>query len=1120
MPGRQSHGRPLLPTSGGGNKKSKQSSNNKKARAQSRNNVLDAFAIAEEQVPVSTRGVRTRDLEEEPERPQKRQRGGDDSDEDDMMDDDDDDLEDAGPRKKARNNNDFEGFSDNDSDGSDSEEWHVGVGEDDEDSELDSDEAFGESDEEKFAGYSFSGSSSNKKQKNKKKQQRRGADDDDSEEEEEEEDDLESLGSDAIDLATALDQFEEDDDEGMEEEGSGSDDESGDASSESEVTDDDDDMEDPSKLDNLQKMIAGFGDNDEEGGDKDGKQSSKGKLSLEDLMISGVKDEHIKKSLKLMKKEEKTTKPGQSKKLDIPLAKRAQDRNLREAAYQKTSQTLERWVETVKTNRRADHLMFPLAQNAHDKGLDNGELLPITQKTAATGLDAAVLEIMEASGLGPSAKKEEREAAEPSSQPNLSPEEQKELLRQKRMQRELHSREMARAKRIKKIKSKAYRRIHRKELLKDQEAMEEGGFIDSEEEREALDRRRAEERMGTRHRDSKWAKLGKKAGRAVWDENFKQGLTAMAREKEELRRRIEGKRNRGSDEDESDDESVGSESGDEFDERKQLLLELDKANVMTDDEPKTGLMAMKFMQRGEMARKQENDELVAQIRRELGSDDEEMEDEDDAEVDIGRRQYGMGKEKTASRAAAEEEEEEGASKAPAKPNPFVLNRKERRAAALGKTLGSATTSEQQQTSEEPKQSSGGAWSMVDDESRANNSAAWSQPAKTDGPRKSKKTPKGQVETLDLTDAAVLAAPVVSSSTNNKRAATENGSQGQAAKKAKTTSAAVAKNGEDDSSSDDEETIHLPMAIRDQELLKRAFAGEDVEGDFEREKEELEKEEDDKEVDNRLPGWGSWAGEGVSNRSKKRSDNKFVTKVAGIKKTDRKDFRLKGVIISEKRVKKVCATILILGDVLDGLMLTCPANRTTSSSRRRCPSRSSRSSSTSVPSGYPLGPSGPPRRRSRRRPSRGLSSSRASLRPCRSRWSRLGQLPLFFSRFVHKFSDPLISKRIFICIGRFSVVLGLLFSGWLYTKSEYLARPQCRRLTRKICKRQLRPGCVLTRISVVYEMMFKAYFVLHGTVSLGIGFKLPVKCSDVPPHPQRTINSCAVVVLLCFNPSRV
>ena len=870
MPGRQSHGRPLLPSgsAGGGAKGKSHARTFKKSRAKATAKALDAFSLASAQFPDSTRGVRTRGLDDDdnegPSQSQKRQRRGEDDDDEDGFDEDMEDGEDAGgPRKKARRDGDaFEGFSDGE--GSESEEWHVGVEEGDEDSDLDSDEAFGESDEERFEGYGIGAGGK------KKKGKRRAGE----EEEEEEEDDLESLGSDAIDLATALDQFEEDDEEeGEREEGeSEEDEESTDGDDESE----DDDEDALANRDNLQSMIDAFAGEDGEEEEKPG-AGTKTKLSLKDLGLAGVKDPHMKRSLRLMNKEEKAVKPGSSKKLDVPLAKRQQDRLLRSAAYQKTNETLDKWIDTVKHNRRADHLVFPLAQNAHDRGLDSGELMPITQKTSGTELENTILAIMEESGLGPSAKPEKQEG-EGAGQPGLSKAEQQEIARQRRREREMHSREMARAKRIKKIKSKAYRRIHRKELLREEEAEHEealaAGELDSDDERDALDRRRAEERMGTRHRESKWAKLGKKAGRAVWDDDFRAGLTEMARRKEDLRRRIEGQAGGDSDDEGSD---VSDASGD-GDPRNRLLADLERAAAYEDDEePRSQLFQMKFMQRGEEMRKKENDEALAELRRQLGSDDEG--DSDAEEMDIGRRQFGMGK------------------SAAAKP----VQPKKAKAAEAREAAGSTAALQAQVTAQAEQSSSGretgGAWSTEAAPSAPGAPGVWSQPESSG--RKNKKGPKPRAEELDISNTATVAL--------------------KAKPKPRKEAANVAENGAADSDSDAD--VHLPMAIRDQKLIERAFAGEDVHGQFDEEKAQVEQDDDEKQIDNTLPGWGSWVGDGVSAREKKRHQGRFITKVDGVKKKDRKDFKLKDVIINERRVKKVCTThyhpLLELAKMLTG-----------------------------------------------------------------------------------------------------------------------------------------------------------------------------------------------------------
>lgn len=845
------------------NKKNKGKNQKSKSKAQA--HAQDAYAIAAKQVEPERLHRRGRDLELDPER---NSRGGKHS-RDEEDDDEDEEEEDERPQKKrARqqddddDEDDSEGEAGSDSDGN---EWHIGVNGDDDDSELDSDEAFGDSDDEKFEGYTFRGSRSQKK----------AADDSD----DEDGDDGASLGSDAIDLAAALDQSSDDeDDEGSEgDTESGSEEEDGSGSG----SDDDEDV-DPSKLGELHNLIKDYANNNKDAEDDAG-ASSKQMISLEDLGLSGVKDPLIKKALKLMKKEEQaetTTKKGLSKKLDVPLPRRQQDQLLRAAAYEKTNETLDRWNETVKHNRRADHLIFPLPQNAHDAGLDNQELLPLTKKTAGTELEQTIMSIMEESGLGPKAKSEEQAKTKTDAngeEQTISRSELKDLWAQRRKDRELQSREQTRAKRIKKIKSKTYRRIHRKERLGDEadqlEQMRANGEINSDEEREAAHRRRALERVGAKHKESKWAKMGSKVGRAVWDDDYRAGLTDMARRNEELRRRVEGK---GGAEDDGDESDASSVSGDE-DGTGRLLKKLEAADEAEDEEdhPHSGLLSLKFMQRAEAQRRKENDELVAEIRRELGSGSEP--EEDDTEVQVGRRTFGLGQDKKA-----------------VKPTKTSSGTSNGAISNGGKAKHSAQSSSAVNTDASPAAMTapGGAGQW----------ASTGKSAVSERKKGRKAIRDAEVAELELAgqEIATVAAP-------KKKAA---------GKKAAGASTATQADGDD--SSDD--GIHLPLALRDHELVDRAFAGEDVAAEFEAEKAAIMSEDDEKIINTTMPGWGSWTGDGISKRAQKRNKgNVTTTKKNGIKKKDRKDAKLDKVILNEKRNRKVRWSLNTV--IIDIVMLT-------------------------------------------------------------------------------------------------------------------------------------------------------------------------------------------------------
>ena len=146
MPGRQAHGRSLT-----AQPKAKKSGKSSKSRSQK--NALNAFGIAQENFPTKEKKTpRFRKLDAEIERKHGREE-----------EDDDEDEEDEQPLRKKAKGPRRPTDGDNAEYGSDSEgnEWRLGgMAEDDEDSEIESDDAFGDSDEEKFGGYSFKGSKS------------------------------------------------------------------------------------------------------------------------------------------------------------------------------------------------------------------------------------------------------------------------------------------------------------------------------------------------------------------------------------------------------------------------------------------------------------------------------------------------------------------------------------------------------------------------------------------------------------------------------------------------------------------------------------------------------------------------------------------------------------------------------------------------------------------------------------------------------------------------------------------------------------------------------------------------------------------------------------------------
>lgn len=634
---------------------------------------LDAFSIAAHDIPnrLSIGKGKSR-LGEDAEYSAHRKRARNE-------DEDEDEEEDEEPKRRRRDRDD------NVDEGSDSEgnTWqmgHVDIDEDD-DSDIDSDEAFGEGDEEVFEGWTFRGSSTTQNPRKKKTKARKLQEEEEEEDmggdidldegesaDGEEEEDEDDLGEDAIDLATALDQYEESEEEERpkkhkksvsafdDSEPSENEDIGADGASDFNTSDEDEESE-SEKIDRLKNLISSLPE-EQEGKSKriveaheGGAPSEFGVMRKIDLASfkPRITDPERKKSLKLLQDDLKPSNRNNiARKLDAPLPKRQQDKLDRQAANEKANETLGRWVDTVKQNRRAEHLSFPLMHPNAGESYGESQLLPTQTSAPANALEATIQSILQESGLSKGNDDEAQFQKWEELQTNKLPlEEVAKRRAQLRKERELMFREEVRAKRIKKIKSKAYRRVHRKEreriLQREKDALRADGVELSEDEREYNDRRRAEERMGAKHRESRWAKGIKESGRAAWDDDARAGVTEMARRNEELRRRIEGKEVREEDEDGSDFSTNEDDDVDEDEDGDQVLqkqLGVLKQNPFSTENSKLG--AMKFMQKAESARRARNDEDIERMRRELAGEETHSEDEDENAARTGRKKFGPG----------------------------------------------------------------------------------------------------------------------------------------------------------------------------------------------------------------------------------------------------------------------------------------------------------------------------------------------------------------------------------------------------------------------------------------------------------------------------------------------
>ncbi|KAL9125369.1 MAG: hypothetical protein Q9217_005416 [Psora testacea] len=908
MPGRQSTGPPSL--------------HKPKPKKQKAKRSLNALAIAEKEIPSRIKIRRNRLGESEPQTSNHKRR----------RQDEDHGFPNEKPAKRLKRkpkgtngDDDVEVASD-----SSSNEWTTGEVAEEDDSELDSDEAMGESGEERFEGYAFSGSSSRKPgpKAGEKRAARMGKDGemggiDLAEEEDENEIDREddTFRGDGVDLATMLDdesgettasrtlsssKTREQEMRRSGSEADGTDEESVFDKEDSvlSVSENEDDTVDASKLATLQALIATMDNHDEASTQPrapDAQESmtpsefglnSKRKLTVADLM-SSVTDPQLKKSLKLLAEDDsvsRTKRGGIPKKLDVPLPKRQQDRIDRAAAYKKSKETLSRWIDTIKHNRRAEHLSFPLQNPNAVARQGDRRMLPNTESKPLTDLESTIKNILQDSGLAPQNGKSEEDQIQAFEELETNKMPIEEVLARRaelRRSRELLFREEIRAKRIKKIKSKKYRKIHRKQrernALQLQAAMAANGEDDYESEKERNDRRRAEERMGARHRESRWAKNVKNSGRAKWDDDARDGINEMARRGEDLRRRMEGKEIR--EEGDSglspseEDEDMDGNADDQHQRLQQRLEGLRDEGVIQDGRKGNRLSNMDFMKKAEATRKARNDAEAESLRRHLAG--EETPSEEEGAEGPGRKSYGPQKkerERQHSMPAVDKSEFEEREDSDVE-DEMVRQKGDVDIDSVFVDAGHGDLA-----------------NNVSSENFAPRATV------TEGPWNATSSKQAIASCEQLQSHGAL-----KTADNGNKATQGSALKGvQAVEEALPSRPTQKETAAEDPDSEEEDDItapHRPILSRNGELAKRAFAGDDVVDKFLEEKEELIREQQPQVIDNTLPGWGTWTGLGLSKKSQKRNTKKFVTKVPGIAPESRKDAKLKDVIISEKRVKK-------------------------------------------------------------------------------------------------------------------------------------------------------------------------------------------------------------------------
>ncbi|KAJ2792552.1 hypothetical protein GGI18_000319 [Coemansia linderi] len=827
------------------------------------------------------------------------------------------------------------------------------------DEEIDSDDAFNDSDEERFASYKRTSGSSNKDDEAS----------DASEEEDEDEDD-----EDLVDLSEMLDASESEEEESPksakpsllspsalgfddlavdgEEEDEESDDQAFagmDSDSDASVASDDDEEEAAERLSKLDGFVTsisaraprrrfvtetGGGYAEDENAIGSGMSTKGVTLGINDLLgsLGGHVDEaegsehqglrQIRDLKNQVTKLDRAAKKAGAGVVAAPLAKRLQDQMDRKVAYEKTKKSVSEWQPTVDSNRAAEYLSFPMNQPERDT-LTTASL--VSNLGVKNDLEAQIQSVLQESGM----TDEQQRQYEELELKSLSPEEVRQRQRELRMMRELMFRSERKAKRMAKIKSKAYRRILKKDKDRAQEkAMERLKEDDPEMHAmlvEKMARSQAEERMSLRHKNtSKWAREMSK--RSHGDEDTQQALRDQLEQHDSLKRKVY---DIGSGEELSDYEAGKDSDGDESDSDADMSFAAVKSRALqkiaaemgktdtADDTPHKTLFGMKFMQNA-LQRKEEAAQRDAQMMHDEFESLEADVDEDGVAISLkrpsakkadkveakapGRMSFGAA---NGGKKQKQKQQDDGSDgDEPAKRVRLNEAGQVGQVASGGGhrvrlaepiSVDSASIEKKGRGSKKAEPAAHNPWVSDDVSAHSGQRGGKLNELSKDSTKLDKlsarlrsKRKGGAVGNTGGAEESVLLD--VNQTLSLDRPAADH-SDGEAG------------------SDDDIRLEHTggkrsavnPNAFSQRELVEQAFAEDNiVEAEFAAEKEAAMDDEAPKDLDVTLPGWGSWGGTGV-----KPSSKKIIRKApegSGVLKQNRMDAKMGEVIINQKQAK--------------------------------------------------------------------------------------------------------------------------------------------------------------------------------------------------------------------------
>ncbi|XP_049748532.1 U3 small nucleolar RNA-associated protein 14 homolog A-like [Elephas maximus indicus] len=567
----------------------------------------------------------------------------------------------------------------------------------------------------------------------------------------------------------------------------------------------------------------------------------------------------------------KQLKGVQAKKtVELPLDQEEAAQIHREVAFSTTSQALSKWDPVVLKNRNAEQLVFPLKQQQLD-------FAPIEHVLggwkARSPLEQEIFNVL-------------HKNKQPVIDPLLTPVEKASLkatsleeaqMRQAELQkaRALQSYYEAKARREKKIKSKKYHKVVKKGkakiALKDFETLQKASPTTALEELEKIEKARMVERMSLKHQNKgKWAKS--RAIMAKYDPEAHQATQEQLAKNKELTQKLQAPS------ESEEEEGAVEEDG---------LFVPDVVNEVQMDthgpNPWMHTSCTSDVKEAEVPKDPE------QLPEHLAFEDSEGEGEEGPVAEEAM----LLKESEERRCLRKRPELNQDTK--------PVGRQETQDPSSQEVLSelralSQKLSKEHRQPRKQKANSAGAILPVQREKPAREEEEPLLPQRPERVQTSKELGKGGCSQNTELRRPVLQGQQMEKNANN---------QPDAPKKKKRKEQMIDLQNLLTTKSPSRESLAVPTTIdklegeeeRDQkQMIKEAFAGDDVIRDFLKEKREAVEASKPKDMDLTLPGWGEWGGVGLQPRAKKRRC--FLMKAP--EGPPRKDENLPNVIISEER----------------------------------------------------------------------------------------------------------------------------------------------------------------------------------------------------------------------------